>query len=39
MSPQGELREVPQVGHMIPAEAPEVIVRAVRDLLARMKTS
>jgi pimeloyl-ACP methyl ester carboxylesterase len=39
MSPQGELRELPHVGHMIPAEAPEAVVRAVRDLLARMRTS
>jgi pimeloyl-ACP methyl ester carboxylesterase len=39
MSPQGEFREVPDVGHNIPDEAPEAIVGAVRDLLARMRAS
>ena len=36
LAPGTEMRELPQVGHMIPLESPESVIQAVRDLLARM---
>lgn len=34
--PGAEMRELPETGHLIPAEAPDSVIRAVRDLLAQM---
>ena len=39
LSPQGRQVVVPGTGHMIPLDAPEVVVRAVRDVLHRRDRS
>ena len=36
LMPGVEFRELPETGHLIPPEAPESVMQAVRDLLARM---
>lgn len=36
LAPEAEVRELPQTGHLIPAERPDSVIQAVRDLLARM---
>jgi len=36
LAPGAEMRELPEIGHMIPLEAPDSVIQAVRDLLARM---
>jgi pimeloyl-ACP methyl ester carboxylesterase len=37
-APAAELRELPGIGHMVPPEAPDSVIQAVRELLARMST-
>jgi len=34
--PGAEMRELPETGHFIPPEAPDSVIQAVRDLLARI---
>lgn len=36
LAPGVEMRELPETGHLIPPEAPDSVIQAVRDLLARM---
>jgi pimeloyl-ACP methyl ester carboxylesterase len=36
MMPGAEQRVLPETGHLVPAEDPDSVIRAVRDLLARM---
>jgi pimeloyl-ACP methyl ester carboxylesterase len=35
LMPEMQLRELPETGHLIPPEAPESVLQAVRDLLVR----
>jgi pimeloyl-ACP methyl ester carboxylesterase len=39
LSPEGRQVIVPGTGHMIPLDAPEVVIRAVRDVLAGPRAS
>jgi pimeloyl-ACP methyl ester carboxylesterase len=34
LSTRGERRDVPGVGHMIPAERPDVVEAAIREVIA-----
>jgi pimeloyl-ACP methyl ester carboxylesterase len=36
LAPAAEFRELPEIGHLVPVEAPDSVIQAVRDLLARM---
>lgn len=37
LAPSVEFRELPEIGHLVPAEAPDSVIQAVRELLARME--
>jgi pimeloyl-ACP methyl ester carboxylesterase len=36
LAPEMEMRELPEIGHMIAAEAPDRVIQAAHDVLARM---
>ena len=38
-APSAELRELPETGHWVVPEAPDSVIEAVRDVLARMTTA